>query len=172
MKYHPPMINAPLLFRVVLFLWLLLGTTPARALEKWIYCAQNLWVDKNVDGLETLLRRAAKAGYTHILLTDSKFAKLGDMDARYFRNVERVKKLAAELKLEIVPAIFQVGYSNDLLWHDPNLIEALPVRDAWFVVRGGIARLQPDPAVKLKGGDFADLKIWDTVIPQGIETER
>jgi len=143
------------------FLLLTVGATPARALEAWLYCAQNLWVDKNVDALETLLRRAAKAGYTHVLLSDSKFAKLGDMDTRYFRNIERLKKLAAELQLEIVPAVFPVGYSNDLLWHDPNLIEALPVQDALFVVQGGVARLQPDPAVVLKGGDFSDLKKWD-----------
>src|SRR2546425_2383464 len=112
------------------------------ALERWIYCAQNLWVDKNIDTLETLLRRAAKAGYTHVLLSDSKFSKLGDMDARYFRNIERVKKIASELKLEIIPALFSIGYSNDLLWHDPNLIEAMPVRDALFVVEHGRAHVQ------------------------------
>src|SRR6266478_4117504 len=144
---------------VVLFLLLLstAGGSRAAGLEKWIYCSENLWVDKNIDDLEGLLRRAAKAGYTHVLLTDSKFSKLGDMDARYFRNIERVKKLAAELHLEIVPALFSIGYSNDLLWHDPNLIEALPVRDALFVVKNGEARLLADPPVELKGGDFSDL---------------
>src|SRR5205085_7949597 len=109
----------------------------ASAAQLWFYCAQNLWVDKNIDELETLFQRASKAGYTHVLLTDSKSAKLGDMDARYFRNVERVKKIASAAKLEIVPALFPVGYSNDLLWHDPNLIEALPVRDALFAVKSG-----------------------------------
>jgi hypothetical protein len=139
----------------------ILWAQPGVALERWIYCAQNLWVDKNIAALEILLQRAAKAGYTHVLLSDSKFSKLGEMDARYFRNIERVKEVAAELKLEIVPAVFPVGYSNDLLWHDPNLIEALPVRDARFVVRGGVARLEPDSAVTLKGADFNDLKQWD-----------
>ena len=57
--------------------------------------------------------------------------------------------------------MFSVGYSNDLLWHDPNLIEALPVRDALFVVRDGVATLQPEPPVGLKGGDFSNLKQWD-----------
>src|SRR3954465_11567298 len=113
-------------------------------LERWMYCAQNLWVDKNIDELEGLFQRASKAGYTHVLLTDSKFSKLGDMDARYFRNIERVKKAAAESKLEIVPALFSIGYSNDLLWHDPNLIEALPVRDALLVVSNGVAHLKPE----------------------------
>jgi len=132
----------------------------APALERWVYAPRNLLVDRQVDDLEILLRRAAKAGYTHVLLSDSKFSKLGDMDARYFRNIERVKKLAAELNLEIVPALFSIGYSNDLLWHDPNLIEALPVKDALFVVQGGEARLQSELPAPLKGGDFSDLKQW------------
>src|SRR6267143_3586763 len=132
-------------------LWLLIHPARAGAMERRVYCAQNLWVDKNIDHLEAILRRAAKAGYTHVLLTDSKFAKLGDMDAHYFRNVERVKKLAAELRLEIVPALFPIGYSNDLLWHDPNLIEALPVTNALFVVHAGQALVKAEPSMSLKG---------------------
>jgi hypothetical protein len=138
-----------------------LPATENRRLERWVYCAQNLWVDKNVDDLEKLWRRAAAAGYTHVLLSDSKFAKLGEMDARYFRNVDRLKKLAAELGLEIVPALFSIGYSNDLLWHDPNLIEALPVEEALFIVQDGAARCQADPPVAFKRGDFSDPKAWD-----------
>src|SRR5688572_7121034 len=109
----------------------------AHAAELWVYCSQNLWVDKNIENLDSLFARAGKAGYTHVLLADSKFAKLADMDARYFKNVERVKAMAARERLEIVPAVFPVGYSNDILWHDPNLIEALPVRDVEMVVKNG-----------------------------------
>jgi hypothetical protein len=153
-------------FRVIWFLLFAAGTSitglaSAAPLQRWIYCSKNLLVDKNVDELEALFRRAARAGYTHVLLADSKFAKLGDMDARYFRNIDRVKKLAADLHLEIVPALFPVGYSNDLLWHDPNLIEALPVRDALFVVNRGDARHQPDIPVVFRGGDFTDFAQWD-----------
>ena len=155
--YNGFMFNPRLLCALAL---MCLFSMPAHALEKWLYCAQNLWVDKNIDNLETLFRRAAKAGYTHVLLTDSKFGKLGDMDARYFKNVDRVKKLAAELNLEIVPALFSIGYSNDILWHDPNLIEALPVKDVLFVVKNGEARLEPEHPMALKGGDFSDLKQW------------
>src|SRR5262245_38495224 len=129
--------------------------------QLWLYCSQNLWVDKNIETLEGLFTRASKAGYTHVLLTDSKFGKLGEMDDRYFRNIERVKQLAATTHLEIVPALFPIGYSNDLLWHDPNLIEALPVRDALVVVNHGDAHLVPEQQSRLKGGDFTNLKDWD-----------
>src|SRR5437899_1564605 len=143
----------------------------AAPLQRWVYCAQNLWVDKNIEQLEALFQRAHKAGYTHVLLSDSKFSKLAEMDARYFRNVERVKKAAAEANLQLVPALFSIGYSNDLLWHDPNLIEGLPVKDALFVVNNGEAKLVADPAVMLKGGDFADLKQWSWKDPN-VSTEN
>lgn len=153
-----------------LFLFLLTGfisrfapstASAAPSLEKWIYCSRNLWVDDNVAQLTNLFARAAAAGYTHVLLSDSKFAKLGDMDARYFRNIKRTQEAAMASHLEIVPALFPVGYSNDILWHDPNLVEALPVTNVLFVVHDGVARLPPGTGTRIKGGDFADLKQWD-----------
>ncbi len=121
--------------------------SPPDLSERWVYCSFNLWVDKNIETLEGILRRASKAGYTHVLIADSKFGKLGDMDARYFKNVDRVKKLAADLKLELVPAVFPVGYSEAILWHDPDLAEALPARDVPFVVKDGAARPVAEVAV-------------------------
>src|SRR5262245_5511928 len=103
--------------------------------ELWLYYSTNLWVDENIARLEEVWQCDVRAGYRKVLLTDSKFSKLGDMDERYFRNIDRVKRLAGELKLEIVPALFSIGYSNNLLWHDPNLAEGLPVRDSLFVVK-------------------------------------
>jgi hypothetical protein len=129
-----------------LLLLVCLLTLPTFAAEKpqlWLYFATNLAVDKNIDSIREIWTRAAKAGYTHVLLTDSKLAKLGDLGdntKHYFANIERVKKIAAELKLELVPAMFDVGYSNSTLWHDPNLAEGLPVKDQPFVVNGGQGR--------------------------------
>lgn len=150
----------PVCLAVTLLSLLATPLAQAASLQRWLYYSQNLLVDRNVDDLETVWRRAAKAGYTHVLLSDSKFGKLGDMDPRYFRNVERVKKLAAELNIEIVPALFPIGYSNDILWHDPNLVEAMPVRDALLVVTNGLARLEPGLNVSFPGGDFSDLTRW------------
>lgn len=124
----------------------------AEAPALWLYYATNLQADKNVDELEQIWRRASQAGYSHVLLTDAKFARLGDlgdMTKPYMNNVKRVKQIAASLNLEIVPALFSIGYSNNMLWHDPNLAEGLPVKDALFVVSGGTARLVADPPVSL-----------------------
>ena len=149
----------------ILFLALLLPNLAVPPQESksppdlWLYSPTNLQVDENVAKLRELWGRAARAGYTKILLADSKLAKLGDLggaEKRYSKNTELVKKIAEELKLEIVPALFHIGYSNSMLWHDPNLAEGLPVKDALFVVKGGEARLEADPAVALAKPGFVD----------------
>lgn len=140
----------------------LLPPVPAQALEKWVYVATNLQVDENVGKLEKLMERASKAGYTHLLLADSKLARLGtlgDVYPRYARNTEAIKAASARLKIEIVPAIFHIGYSNSMLFHDPNLVEGMPVKEMELVVKDGVATV-PESELSLPGGDFSDLKKW------------
>jgi hypothetical protein len=152
-------------FRALVAVMLLAGVlaaipSRAEAMERWIYCAQNLWVDQNITNTIALMERGAAAGYTHVLITDSKFGHLKDMDARYFRNVDALKKAAQRLGLEIVPAVFPVGYSNDILYQNPDLVEGLPARDVPLVVSNGVASVVADAAIVFPGGDFADLSRW------------
>lgn len=129
--------------------------------ELWFYYPTNLQVAENLKPLEAVFRRAAAAGYTKVYLTDSKFCRLETVPQIYFKNAERVKELAAELHLEIVPGIFPIGYSEGLLYHNPNLIESLPVRDALFVVTKGEAHPVADPPVHFPDGGFRDPAQWD-----------
>jgi hypothetical protein len=115
--------------------------------ELYLYHQINFYVDKNLEVAEKLWSRAAKAGYTKVIVADSKLAKLADMDKRYFQNLDHAKKIAADLKLELIPTLFHIGYSNTMLWHDPNLAEGLPVKDALFEVKGGLADVVADPPV-------------------------
>jgi len=134
-------------FTLVLFLF---TTQYAAAAEpayerRWVYCSHNLLVEKNVDDLIAIIQRAEKAGYTGIMLADFKFNILGRMPEKYFKNVERVKKAAADAKLEIIPSLFPIGYSDGLLYHDPNLAEGVPVKNAPFLVKGKQAKLASKP---------------------------
>lgn len=150
--------------RLAICATLLLASMPAQSPpppQLWVYCSFNLLVDQQVETLAAVMRRAAAAGYSHVLLSDSKFGRLADMDRRYFDHVDRIVQLAGELHLQLVPAVFPLGYSESILSRDPNLAEGLPVKDARFVVQDGEARLQADPPVALKGGDFARLGDWD-----------
>jgi len=156
----------------LLVLVLLLGGPALCAADPpalWLYCPTNLLVDANVDALGALFVRAHRAGYTTVLLEDSKFGRLGEMWTAYFDHIATVKRLAAESHLTIIPAICPIGYSNDLLARNPDLAEALPVRNQLFVVEHGLAQVQADPPVALPA--LADLRQWtwkdDVVLPDG-----
>jgi hypothetical protein len=129
--------------------------------DRWIYYSCNLAVDKNVEALESVAVRGAKAGYNNgIVLSDSKFGRLGDLNQHYFQNIDRVKKIAADNHLQIIPCVFPIGYSESILSHDPNLAEGLPVRDVLYEVANGFARIVPDPAASLNREGFKDLTKW------------
>jgi len=148
------------LARISVFVTALGLASSGLALERWFYVSQNLWVDQNITNLVALMQRASQAGYTHMLINDSKFCRLATMDDHYFRNLYILKQAATNTNLEIVPALFPVGYSNDLLFNDPNLIEGLPARSAVLTVSNGIATIAAEPAISFPGGDFADLARW------------
>jgi hypothetical protein len=141
---------------------LLFAAMPSKGEIKqyWVYKSTNLLVDANAADVKSLIQRSKACGVTHLLLTDSKFCRLADMDPRYFRNAAEVKTAAKEAGIAIVPAVCPIGYSSDLLSRDPDLVEALPVKDMPLVVENGKASLVPEKDAGLKGGDMADLKLW------------
>jgi hypothetical protein len=150
--------------RLFFLFWLsLAAAATAGSKERWVYIPANFQVDAEADRVIALLDRAKTAGYTHAMLADSKFARLGDVIERYFANAARVKQSAAGLGIQIIPAVFPIGYSNSMLYHDPDLAEGLPVKDALFVVRGSVARHTPDPEVSLPGGGMNDRKAWSFI---------
>lgn len=124
--------------------------------RRWFYSMSNLQVADNADKLIALIERAKKSGYNGVVLADYKLNILDRVPDHYFRNVERVQKAAQAAGVEIVPAVFPIGYSNGLLAHDPNLAEGLPVVNAPFVVRGREAALDPAPASIVANGGFED----------------
>ena len=140
----------------LMILLVLAASLHAEVTEYWMYLATNLLVDEKRDETISLLERASKAGYTHCLITDSKFSRLSELPERYFSNVEKVKAAAVATHIELVPTVCPVGYSNDLLFKNPNLIEGMPVKDCPMVVQNGEARVEADPALKIKGGDFGE----------------
>ncbi len=133
---------------------------PARAAAPdwqwlWVYVSTNLQVNERADDFLALMDRAAKAGYTGVLLADYKFGNLADRPDHYYRNLERVRAAADRIGIEIIPAVMPVGYSGSMLQHDPNLAAGLPVRGCPMVVCDGAATVA-DPANRLPNGGFEE----------------
>jgi hypothetical protein len=129
-----------------------LGLASSPYADRWVYSSVNLQVDKSTDDLIALIERASRAGYNGILLTDYKFQVLHRVIDRYFHNLERVRAVAAKAKIEIIPAVFSIGYSNGILAHDPNLAEGMPVVDQPYQIKNRVAVLDSRPKAQIKNG--------------------
>jgi len=144
---------------VVLLVLCVRGAGRAMEFEhRWVYVSRNLYVDDNVDAVIALMSRAKKAGYTGMVLSDSKFGRLPQMDRRYFDNVARVVAAGRRLKFNISPTVFPIGYSNSILSQDVNLAAGVPVRGAPFVVDGGVAQPVMAGKTALKNGGFEEVR--------------
>jgi len=124
--------------------------------RRWVYFQRNLQVRENVDQAEDMLKRAAAAGYNGVVLADYKLNILDRVPRHYFDNARRFRQIADDLKLEVIPTVAPMGYSDGLLAHDPNLAEGLPVQNAPFVVRNGMAHLDSELKNPLPGGGFEE----------------
>ncbi len=130
---------------------------PADAPWLWVYAPVNFQVDREGDRIVELIRRAGKAGYQAVVVSDSKFGRMADRPKNYYENLKRASKAAEEAGVEIIPMTTSFGYSNDILQNDPNLAEGLAVRDCPFVVHDGKARPADDGNL-LPMGDFETFK--------------
>jgi hypothetical protein len=113
-----------------------------------------------------MVMRAAAAGYNGVVLADYKLQILDRVPDFYFEHIEQFRTVADGLGLEIIPTVASIGYSDGLLAHDPNLAEGIPVKEAPFVVRGGVARLESALRNPLPGGAFEEhanhaVRGWD-----------
>ncbi|MFH1071376.1 MAG: hypothetical protein V1794_17290, partial [Candidatus Glassbacteria bacterium] len=72
----------------------------------------------------------------------------------YIRRLFQVRQIGRDTKVEIIPAVFSIGYGGAFLAHDRNLAAGQPVVDALFVVKGGKAQLAADPPVEILNGGF------------------
>ncbi len=142
-----------------------LGEGPApvvsghRLKYRWVYLPNNFQAAGNVERVMAVLDRAKAAGYNGALLADVKFGRLddGSLIAAYYTNLRAVLEHARQLGMDVIPDTADFGYSESILWHDPNLAEGLPVRQALFRVTDGALAPYEDQPVRIANGDFEQL---------------
>lgn len=121
----------------------------------WVF-GWNLGKDSDITEINQLLENAAQRGFNGAVLS----AGLDSMSRRspdYFRRLKEVDKTCQRLKIELIPAVFSVGYGSPALGVNRMLAEGLPVRDAPFTVfSGNEARLIPDEGIRIANGGFEE----------------
>ncbi len=133
------------------------GQENPRIRKLWFYLSMNFLVKEKLEASLALLERAEKAGYTGVVVADSKFARWDVLPPRYAAGVARFRRRCRELGLECVASLFPMGYAGSLLSRKPELAAGLPVKDAPFRVKG--ARLVPaDDSLRLENGGFEEYR--------------
>ncbi|MBI5387254.1 MAG: carbohydrate binding domain-containing protein [Verrucomicrobia bacterium] len=120
----------------------------------WIF-GWSLGQDSDVAAITQLTETAAQHGINGAVVSfglDTLCKKSPD----YFRRLEAVRQACERNKVELIPAVFSVGYGGAALAHDRNLAEGVPVQDAAFLAQAGEARFVPEATVRLANGGFEE----------------
>lgn len=140
---------------------------------RWVFVHSRLVAPGGEPELERILRRAAAAGANGIVLAEGTLATPDPVTQADEERFGRIRRLADELGLELIPAVFG---PRSILAANPNLAEAMPVRDALFVARNGTATHEADPPVRLENPGFekgtpARPQGWEISVEGGLKAE-
>ncbi|PLX32415.1 MAG: hypothetical protein C0600_02660, partial [Ignavibacteria bacterium] len=124
--------------------------------RRWFYYPTNVLVGDNITAAKAMWDEALDHRLNGVHLVDSKFSRPSTLPQRYFDSLAALRDYAADRRLEIIPGVMPFGYSNSLLFHNPNLASGLPVRQQKFVIDADTARIVPRVDVAIKNGGFED----------------
>lgn len=109
--------------------------------------------DKLTEYLD-VLERAATAGFTEVIVSDSKTSTwmIRDYGTKWQANVTQLKEKTESLGMQFDLALLPYGYCGPMVAHDPNLAEGTPIKDAPLKAENG--QLLPIATHTFQGGDF------------------
>lgn len=122
--------------------------------ERWVYYPTNFLVAANIDKLKANWTKWRKFKLSSPYVTDYKFDFITEQPKRYNDSVTSVVKFSRDLDFEPVVGFFSFGYSNGMMYFNPNYAAGLPVRNQLFEIQGGKAVLTPSVNVTMTNGGF------------------
>ena len=120
--------------------------------DRWVYVSRSFDTDEDVEDVREIAKTASEHGLTAIVLSGMDRISLGSPE--YLERLRKVKSIADQYHLEIIPSGFNTGYGGALLSHNKNLAEGMLVKDALFVAKDGVAGFVADSPAKLQNGGF------------------
>lgn len=121
--------------------------------NRWVYFSTELSSDKDVEAFRTTAEIASRHGLTAVLLSAA-FGKLDIQPTEYVKRLQRIKMIADELHLELIPLGYSAGYGAGVLEYDKNLAAGLPVVGALYVVKNGQANHTSELTPKILNSGF------------------
>ncbi len=121
---------------------------------RWYYYPTNFLVGNNTTILKTMVDRASANKLNGAFIPDYKYDFISQQPQRYRDSLVSARKYLNSKYMKFVPGCMSFGYSNGLLYWDPNLASGLPVQGQKFVIQGDTAKIVPSSNVTLSNPGF------------------
>ena len=143
--------------------------------ELWFYHRVNLLPDDQLSLALQVVQQASQAGYEKDVLSDFKLDTIDIQSDTYWSHLQTYAKAVKDAGMELIPCQVDIGYSDAVMCHDPNLIEGQPVKNAVFDVTGTTADIEQDSSTAVVNGDFENhsgdtFPSWSQMDGAGTET--
>lgn len=132
------------------------GDAPPQLAKRWVKIDLNATIEADVERALQIVRRAHRAGFNGVVLSDTKtdcYHSLGDRK-RWLAGFRKPMALAEELGMETIVGVLSFGYGTGLLINDVHLATGHPVVAAPLLAEG--PRLVPQQTARVRNGSFED----------------
>jgi hypothetical protein len=124
--------------------------------DRWVFSQHNLRGPGSLQALRKIEDTMAAYKLNGMQQNDWKYNVLDQQPRYYFDSVRAFRKYSEERGIDIIPGVAPIGYSDGILYNDPELAEGFPAT-ATFVIEGDTGRLVRDPNITLPNGSFESL---------------
>ncbi|OGU60417.1 MAG: hypothetical protein A2X64_05875 [Ignavibacteria bacterium GWF2_33_9] len=122
--------------------------------ERWVYYPTNFLVAQNITNLKANWTKWRELKLSSPYVTDYKFDFITEQPKRYTDSITSVVKFSRDLDFEPVVGFFSFGYSNGMMYFNPNYAAGLPVRNQLFEIQDVKALLHHTVNVTMSNGDL------------------
>lgn len=123
---------------------------------RWVFSTHNLIVPDQVTTLETIEDSMAAYKLNGLQQNDFKnnvYSIFENSYPQYFYNVDTLQVHSYNTNVELIPGLFPIGWSEGILFHDPDIAEGIPTTCSYYI-EGDTGRLIGDARVALPNGNF------------------
>ncbi len=126
---------------------------------RWVFSGHNLIEQSQIAALETIEDTMAAYKLNGLQQNDFKnnvYSIFEGSYPQYFYNVDSLQTYSAKTNVEIIPGVFPFGWSEGILFHDPDIAEGIPTTSS-YLIQSGTGTLLTDPNMILPNGGFENV---------------
>jgi Glycosyl hydrolase family 20, domain 2/Secretion system C-terminal sorting domain len=126
---------------------------------RWVFSTHNLIEPSQISALESIEDTMAAHKLNGLQQNDFKnnvYSIFEGSYPQYFYNVDSLQAYSAKTNVEIIPGVFPFGWSEGILYHDPDIAEGIPTT-ASYLIQSDTGIVLTDPNMILPNGGFENV---------------